>query len=107
MNNLFDEFNNINDHSTAKKPINDDCSPLSEEVELSCVDDKLKVVNMVSITKCTKYIFSKSYTEKWSREIFVIHSILKTNPWTNKIKDLNREKIIISFYEKKLLLSKA
>ena len=47
MNNLFDEFNNINDHSTAKKPINDDCSPLSEEVELSCVDDKLKVVNRV------------------------------------------------------------
>ena len=64
LNNLFDEFNNINDHSTAKKPINDDCSPLSEEVELSCVDDKLKVVNRVSITKCTKYIFSKSYTEK-------------------------------------------
>ena len=64
LNNLFDEFNNINDHSTAKKPINDDCSPLPEEVELSCVDDKLKVVNRVSITKCTKYIFSKSYTEK-------------------------------------------
>ena len=64
LNNLFDEFNNINDHSTAKKPINDDCSPFSEEVELSCVDDKLKVVNRVSITKCTKYIFSKSYTEK-------------------------------------------
>ena len=30
---------------------------------------------------------------------------LKTNPLTYKIKDLNREKIIGSFYEKELLLS--
>ena len=29
----------------------------------------------------------------------------KINPWTYKIKDLNGEKIIESFYEKELLLS--
>ena len=43
---------------------------------------------------------------KWPREIFVINSVLKTSPWTYKIKDLNREKIIQSFYEKRLLRSK-
>ena len=36
----------------------------------------------------------------WSREIFIIDSVLKNNPWTYKIKDLNREKIIGGFYEK-------
>ena len=34
------------------------------------------------------------------------HVVLKTNPSTFKIKDLNREKIIVSIYEKELVLSK-
>ena len=32
-------------------------------------------------------------------------SVLKTNPWTYKIKDLNRGKIVERFYEKELLRS--
>ena len=57
--------------------------------------------------RITKYknIFSKRYTENWSREMFIIDSVLKTNHWTYKIKDLNREKVIGSFYEKELLRS--
>ena len=66
---------------------------------------KFKVNDRVWITK-HKNIFSKGYTENWSREIFIIDSVLKTNPWTYKLKDLNGEKIIGSFYEKELLLSK-
>ena len=38
-------------------------------------------------------------------EILVSDSVLETNPWTYKIKDLNGEKVIGSFYEKELLLS--
>ena len=34
-------------------------------------------------------MFSEAYTENLSREIFIIDSVLKTNPSTNKIKDLN------------------
>ena len=41
-------------------------------------------------------------TENWSREIFVIDSVLKTNLWTYKIKDLNGKNIIGSFYKKEL-----
>ena len=55
-----------------------------------------------------KNIFSKGYTENWSREIFIIDSVFKSNPWTLttlKIKDLNGEKIIGSFHEKELLRS--
>ena len=50
-------------------------------------------------------IFSKGYTKNWSREIFIIDFVLKTNPWTYEIKDLNGEKMRGSFYEKELLLS--
>ena len=60
---------------------------------------KFKVNDKVRITKYEN-IFSKGYTENWSREIFIIDSILETNPRTFKIRDLNREKIIESFYVK-------
>ena len=39
------------------------------------------------------------------KKIFLIHSVLKTSPWTYKIKDGNIETIIRRFYEKELLLS--
>ena len=47
-----------------------------------------------------KHIFNKGYTENWSREIFIIDSVLKTNPLTYKIR-----KIIGVFHEKELLQS--
>ena len=34
-----------------------------------------------------------------------IDSVLKTNPWANKIKGLNGEKVIGGVYKKELLLS--
>ena len=45
-----------------------------------------------------KNIISKNSTEKWSKGIFMIDSVLKTNPWTYKIKDLNEEKNIYRYY---------
>ena len=47
------------------------------------VNDKIRV--RVTITKY-KNIFSKTYTENWSREIFIINSVLKTNPWASRFK---------------------
>ena len=38
-----------------------------------------------------KKIFRKCYTKNWSKEIVVSDSVLKTNPWTYKIKDLKGE----------------
>ena len=75
---------------------------MTEKIETNYKAPKLKVNDRVSITKY-KNIFSKG--ENWSREIFVIDSVLKTNPWTYKVKDLKGEKIIGSFFEKELLLS--
>ena len=81
-----------------KKPVDANYSALTEETELSHKVPKFKFGHRVMITKYNN-IFSKSYAENWSREIFVIDSALKINPWTYKMKDLNGEKIIGSFYD--------
>ena len=50
-------------------------------------------------------IFLVKFTLKIDGEKYLLSIVLKTNPWNYKIKDLNREKIIGSFYKKELLLS--
>ena len=103
LNKLVDQYNNTY-HSIKKKPINADYSALTESIESNPKAPKFKVNDRVRITKY-KNVFSKGYIENWLREIFIVDSILKTNPWAYKVKDLNGEKIIESFYEKELLQS--
>ena len=88
MNKLVDQCNNTYHHSINKKPINADDSALTEKIETNHKASKFKVNDRVRIMQY-KNIFSKVYTENWSREIFVIDSVLTTNPCTYKIKDLN------------------
>ena len=97
MNKLVDQYNNIYHHSINLKPINADYSPSTENIESNPKSPKFKVNDRVRITKY-KNIFSKGYTENWSREIFIIAPVLKTNPLSYKSKHLNEEKIIGSFY---------
>ena len=104
MNKLVDQYNNTYHHSINKKPINADYSTLTEKIETNPKAPKFKVDDRVTITRY-KNIFSKGYTKNWSREIVIIDFVLKTNPWTHKLEDLNEEKIIGSFYKKELLLS--
>ena len=104
LNKLVDQYNNTYHHFINKNPINADYSALTEKIETNPKVPKFKVNDRVRITK-HKNTFSKGYTEIWSRGIFIIDSVLKTNPWTYKIKDLNGGKIIGSFYEKELLLN--
>ena len=42
--------------------------------------------------------------ENWSRKIFIIDSVLKANPWTYEIKDLNGKTLIETFYQEKLFV---
>ena len=72
-----------------------------KKIELSHKVPKFKVGYWVRVTK-NKNIFSKGCNINWSRGIFVIDSMPKTNSQTYKIKDLNRGRIIASFYEKEL-----
>lgn len=52
-----------------------------------------------------KNSFSNGYTENWSKEKFLINSVLKTNTSVYKTKDLHIKNMIRRFYEKELLLS--
>ena len=79
LNKLVNQYNNTYHHSINKKPINADYSALTEKIETNLKAPKFKVKDRVRITNYEN-IFSKVYTENWSREIFIIDSVLKTNP---------------------------
>ena len=100
MNKLLDQYNNTYHHS-----LNANYSAFTEKIETNPQGPKFKANERVRITEYNN-IFSKGYTGNWSREISIIDSVLKTNIWTCKIKDLIGGKTIGSFYEKELLLSK-
>ena len=104
LNKLVDQYNNTYHHSINKKPINGDCSALTEKIVTNPKTPKFKVNDRVKISNY-KNNFSKDYIKNCSTQIFFVDTVLKTNPWTYKLKDLKREKIIGSFYEKELLLS--
>ena len=104
LNKLVHQNNNTYHHPIKKKTIDADYSALTEKIETNSKVPKFKVNDRARITKY-RNIFSKDYTKNWSREIFIIDSVLKANPWTYKVEDLNGEKIIGSFYEKELLRS--
>ena len=65
-------------------------SDMTEEIQSKYKSIKFKVRDRVRITKY-KNIFSKGYTENWSKEKFIIPFFAKTNPWMYKIKDLIRK----------------
>ena len=71
-----------------RKHINADYSALTEKIETNPKAPKFKMNATVRITKYWN-IFSKSYTENWSRETFIINYVLKTNLWIYKIENLN------------------
>ena len=73
-------------------------SPITKE------KPKFKVGDRVRIYKYKK-LFTKGYEPNWTEEIFVISQINKTSPITYKIKDLNGEDILGSFYKQELNLS--
>ena len=66
---------------------------------------KFEIGDKVKVTKY-KNFFNKGYTKNWWKEIFVIHYVFKSNPFTCKIKHLNWETIKGSFHENELLLRK-
>ena len=101
LNLLVDQYNNTYHHSINKKPINTDCSVFTEKIVKNFKTLKFKVHDQNWWVIIIKYknVFRKGYTENCWREIFIIDSVWKTNPWTYKIKDLNEEKIIGSCVE--------
>ena len=104
LNKLLYEDNNTYYRSIGKIHIDPDYCALTEEIESGHKDHQFTVGDRFRIHKY-KHFFSKSYSKNLSNEIFVLDSVLKTYPWIHKIRHLNGETIIGSFYEKELLLS--
>ena len=80
--------------SDAKNEIN-----YNYEIHIS--KPKFKIGDRVRIYKYKKQ-FEKGYETNWTREIFVVSKILFTSPITYRIKDLNDEEILGSFYKQEL-----
>ena len=101
FNKLVDQFNNTYHRSIGENLVDSDFFALTEESESSHEAPKFKVSDLVKISKY-RNSFRKGYTKNWSREIFVVDSVLKTNPCAYKVKDLRR-KIIGNFYDRKIV----
>ena len=74
---------------------------LYSDIKPSKTKQKFKVGDRVRIQKY-KNLFEKGYTPKWTKEIFVVENVRKTTPITYKIKDLNEEPSLGSFYTEEL-----
>ena len=108
---LLDEYNFKNKHSSIGMTLSD-VNKSNEGLVLrtlfkqsnkaSKLKMKFKVGDRVRITKY-KYNFGNKYDTNWTREIFVIEEILNKKPVTYKIKDLNGEEIIGTFYNEELI----
>ena len=92
LHNILAEYNNTYRRSICKKPVDADCSSLTKEIEMNPKSSKFKVGDRVRMAMY-KNTFSKCYTKNWSRELFVIDSVLKTNSWmhANKWTNNNRK----------------
>ena len=102
LDDVVNKYNNTK-HSTIKmKPI--DVVNNNKRVYIDEHDEKgssFKVGDGLRISKF-KNIFAKGYTPNWSKEIFIVHKINDTVPYTYNIKDINDEEIIGSFYDGEL-----
>jgi hypothetical protein len=105
---LLDEYNNRHHSSIKMSPFEASDLKNSPQVlknnnnKLILTNRRLfKVGDRVRIYRY-KTLFEKGYKPNWTKEIFVISEINKTNPITYKIRDLNNEPIIGSFYTQEL-----
>ena len=112
---IVNEYNNTKYSTIKMKPIDvgDDTTKSSAIAPNKRVyidehnekDSRFKVGDRVRISKF-KNIFAKGYTPNWSNEIFILHKINESIPYTYNIKDLNGEDIIGSFYDRELQKTK-
>jgi len=111
---LIDEYNNENIHSTIKMTPLQATDPNNVDLVLfnTHKNDKFDVrkpkFNVGNRERIYSYKtkFDKEYKNNWTKEIFIINNINNTLPITYKLKDLNSEDIIGSFYSQELQLTK-
>lgn len=106
---IVKDYNNSNHRTIGMKPIevnksNEQSlfdSAYNYDTHVKIIKTKFKIGDRVRIPAFKKS-FENKYSNNWSREIFIVNKINETNPVTYKLKDLNGEDIIGSFYEYEL-----
>jgi len=110
---LIDEYNNRYHQSIKMTPFqasqlknrNQVMFNLYSNIEPIKSSKRFKVKDRVRIS-IYKSVFIKGYKPRWTKDIFKIYEVRKTNPITYKIKELNGEPIIGSFYSHELQKTK-
>ena len=101
LDDVLNKYNNTK-HSTIKmKPIDVGNNKRVYIDEHNEKRSRFKVGDRVRISKF-KNIFAKGYTRNWSSEIFIVHKVNDTVPYTYNLKDLNDEEILGTFYDREL-----
>ena len=102
LDDVVNKYNNTK-HSTIKmKPI--DVENNNKRVYIDEHNEKnsrFKVGDRIRISKL-KNIFAKGYTPNWSSETVIVDKVNDTVPYMYNLKDLNDEKILVSFYDREL-----
>ena len=108
---LITEYNNDYHRTIRMKPR--DVTPANQEGILKLLQSgtpnktnssDIQVGTRVRITR-QKKTFGNKYRENWTKEIFIVDKIVYTEPLTYKLRALDGEEIIGSFYRKELLKS--
>ena len=106
LNDAVITYNN-NMHSTINMtPVDASNNPdkVKYYVKYTKATPKFKVGDYVRNVDKRK-IFSKGYTSNWNRKLFKVNEVLKTQPTTYKIEDMNGETIEGKYYKQELLKS--
>ena len=102
LDDMANKYNNAYHRKIKMKPVDIKSSAYTDSSkEINYQDPKFKIGDNVRISKY-KNSFAKSYTPKWSEEVFVIKKVKHSVPWTYVINDLNGEEIVGTFYKKEL-----
>ena len=105
---LIKNYNNSYHRSIKMKPVEASLEENESKVynnlfkPKETLKPKFKVKGRVRISK-SKKDFKKGYLPTFTTEVFIISKVLKTDPITYRIKDLNKEEIKGTFYEKELV----
>ena len=98
---IVNEYSNTYHRTINMKPVDVKDNTYINSVERSNdKHPKFKIGDHVRISKYEN-IFVKGYPPSWPEEAFVIKKVKNTVPWTYVLNDLNGEKIIGTFYEKR------
>lgn len=102
---LLDKYNNKPHRGLGGETPNNvykkEPAKIIQEIETNKKKPKFKVGDKVRISY-SKEVFDKGYYPNWGYELFTIAEVLKTVPWTYKIKDFKNNIIEGSFYESEL-----